>query len=721
MEPFPPWHTETKPSQANSPQIFSEEEKPSSTGEIFSPENNLETKQLKPSFRKTRGVGSILCSPEALESAQLRYKFLRGLKKCKLPEDIQKLATGLSIDLRSTPMYSKLAFEHMLRIGSKLSMLVKFFESSSLNAPAARNLHSLLLWHVTKKANGDDKRLLQLWIRDKVAQEWWRGEKLSHLLESVRCMNGMIETENSDCSFSRSIFEGLSSSTVFTIHDVAGSALNILLESVTPWSMSRNGELLGIEMMKRSSTSQLQVMGEGISWFLRECLLPRNRHQKVEWFDRKIVAKLLKLLQRAPSSTEVKSIAGATIALLVCREYVSASRSTLLKNIRAWWSLLIRQGVFKMLGGNSQWVEVERILAHQNVDILATYLQLLRDDEKCCFLLRNWFIPEIHSEPTCQLGKAQHIENEFRHELSLPRARLSPFVTMLQSLGSNLPASSKWISPLFSLLRELGRSPTVLEIASFNQVLGLRISTIAIVYEISENAKSQPHIAYHLFKSTPNIPLEACPVVAEIMIQNPRFHPFTAHLYRRNRQKFLSVPELFVAEPKNILRKFTREFPRGGHQEIRNYRAALLDRMALAYAQAVHLYPGVAYRNVYRCYRLQKWYRLGPVSIDMSRALTIAGAVRPLQEGKWVRTMRMRWILKVVNQAEGEKIARAVDELCYRWRTEVMHKTDLREMWEQRQREMSFVVPPPVRKKLIRVKTLARWVSRRKTGDIKKS
>lgn len=612
-------------------------------------------------------------------------------------------------------MYSKLAFEHMLRIGSKLSMLVKFLESSSLNAPAARNLHSLLWWHITKKANGDDTRLLQLWIRHKVAQGWWRGEKLSHLLESVRWINGMIEPENRDCSFSRSIFEGLSSSTVFTIHDVAGSALNVLLESV---SMSRNGEFLGIEMMKRSSTLQLQAMGNGITWFLRECLLPRNRHQKIEFFDRNIVAKLLKLLQRAPSSTEVKSIADATIALLACREYVSASRSDLLRNFQAWWSLLTKQGVFKILGGR---VEVERILAHQNVDILATYLEWLPDDEKCCFLLRNWFIPEIHSESTCQLGKAQHIENEFRHELSLPRARLSPFVTMLQSLGSNLPASSKWISSLFSLLRELGRSLTVLEIASFNQVLGLRISTIPIVYEISENAKSQPDIAYRLFKSTPNIPLEACPVVAEIMIQQPLFHPFTAHSYRQERQKFLSAPELFVAEPKNILHKFTREFPRGEHQEIRNYRAALLDRMALAYAQALHLHPAVAYENVYKCYRLHKWYRLGSVSIDMSRALTIAGAVRPLQECKRLCTMRMQLILKVVNEAEGEKIARAVDELCYRWRMEVMHKTGIRKMWERRQRGMGFVVPPPVRKKLVRGKTPARWKSRRrKTWDMKR-
>lgn len=645
-------------------------------------------------------------------------RFLNGLKNSRIPEDIQILAAGLNIDLRSAPMYSKLAFEHILRIGSKLSVLIQFLEDSNLDAPAARNLHTLLLWHVKQEANKDDKRLLHLWISRQVSQGVWSGKELLLLLESLFCINGMIETENSDCSLSQIIFEGLSSSTVFTIHDVAGSVLNVLLGSVTPSSMSQNGELLGIEIIKRSSISQLQIMGVGITQFLKKCLLPRNPHQKVRNFDHNIATKLLKLLHRAPMIIGVKSIASATIALLTC-EYASTSRSNWLKNLHAWWSLLLKHGMFKILGGHDRWIKVERILAYQNVDIIATYLQLLDDEEKCCFLLRNWFIPELGSEPACKLGKAQHIENYFRHELTLPRARLSPFVTMLQSLGSDLPVHSKWISPLFSLLRELVRSSTVLEIVSFSQTLGFRISTIAILHEISENAKSQPHIAYRLFKSTPKIPLEACPVVAEIMIYNPRFNPSTAHLYRQKRQKNLSLHNLFVAEPDNIFRKFRREFPRGEHHEIRNYRASLLDRMAIAYAQALHLFPRVAYRNVYRCYRLHKWYRLGPVSVDMSRALTIAGAVRPLQEGQWVPTMRVQWILKVVNKVEGEEIARGVDEFCYQWRTEVMHKMRRREAQERQQREMGFVVRRHVRKRL-RGKRLARWMDGRKAGDGRK-
>lgn len=683
--------------------------------EIFCTKTVPEAKHSAPSFN-ARGLRSILGGQKNLETTKSTPKFLSGLKNCKIPEDIQALAAGLNIDLRSNPMCSRLAFEHIIRIGSKLGMLLRFLENPCLDAPAARNLNTLLLWHIKQEANEDDKRLLHLWIRRQVSQGVWRAGELLLLLESVFRINGMTDTENIDCSLSWSIFEGLSSSTVFTLHDLKGSELNVLLGSVSTLSMSQNGELLGIEMIKCSRTSQLPRMGPGIRSFMIKCLLPMDRHQKVQSFDRNIVTKCLKLLQRAPVSIEVESIAAASTALLMCREYASASRSDLLKNLDEWWSLLQEHGRFKILGGNGRWLQVERLIAHQNIDILAPYLQLLNDEEKCCFLLRNWFIPEIGMDPTWQLGVARHIETNFRHELTLPRARLSPFVTMLQSLGSKLPDNSKWISPLFSLLRELGRSPTVLNIVRSSQVLGFRISRTAIVHEISENAQSQPHIAYHLFKSAPNVPLEACPAVAEIMIHNPRFNPSSALLYRRRRQKLLSPLNLFVPEPRNILSKPTWEFPRGEPFEIRDYRASLLNRMALAYAQALHLHPRVALRNVYRCYRLFKWYHLGPLSVDMSCALTIAGAIRPLQAGKMVSTMQVRWILKLVNEVEGEEIARGVDELCYKWQTEVMRRTSRRKAWERRLEGMGILAPQPVRKRL-RGKTLTRWMDGRKARD----
>lgn len=684
--------------------------------ETFHTKTVPEAKRFAPSFNEFRGLRSILGGQKNLETTKSMPKFLSGLKNSKIPEEIQALAAGLNIDLRLTPMYSRLAFQHIIRIGSNLRMLIRFLENPSLGAPAARNLNTLLLWHIKQEANEDDKRLLHLWVKQRVSQGLWRARELLLLLESVFRINGMIDTENIDCSLSRSIFEGLSSSAVFKFHDLKGNEINVLLGSVTTSSILQNGELLGIEMIKCSSTSQLPRMGPGISSFMIKCLLHMDRHQKVQNFDRNIVTKLLKLLQRAPVSIEVESIAAASTALLRCRENASVSFFDLLKNLNEWWSLLQEHGRFKILRGNGRWLQVERLIAHQKTDILAPYLQLLNDEEKCCFLLRNWFIPEIGMDPTWQLEVAQHIENNFRHDLTLPRARLSPFVTMLQSLGSKLPDNSKWISPLFSLLHELGRSLTVLKIVRASQALGFRISRTAIVHEISQTAQSQPHMAYHLFKSAPNVPLEACPVVAEIMIHNPRFNPSSALLYRRRRQKLLSPLNQFVPEPRNILSRFTWKFPCGESLEIRDYRASLLDRMALAYAQALHLYPRVAFRNVYQCYRLFKWYHLGPLSVDMSRALTIAGVLRPLQAGKRVSTMQVRWILKVVSEVEGEEIARGVDALCYKWRTEVIHRTSKRKAWERRLEGMGILAPQPVRKRL-RGKTLTRWMDGRKARN----
>ena len=78
--------------------------------------------------------------------------------------------------------------------------------------------------------------------------------------------------------------------------------------------------------------------------------------------------------------------------------------------------------------------------------------------------------------------------------------------------------------------------------------------------------------------------------------------------------------------------------------------------------------------------------------------------------------MQVRWILKVVNEVEGEEIARGVDELCYKWRTEVMRRTSKRKAWERRLEGMGILAPQPVRKRL-RGKTLTRWMDGRKARD----
>ncbi len=648
----------------------------------------------------SRGLWSVLAAQKGGGPAEPIRNFVNGLNTCKNLVEIRDLAVGLHLDLRSTPRCSQLAFDRMIRVQCRIEKLIQFLEDSLLNAPEAQNLHSLLQWQMQQESDKCGSERLHRWIKRQVSLGLLRGPELSLLLDKLSSANETVNLQRA-LSFSQTIFEGLCSSTAFAVHDVDPSVLSALLTAASSSLMSPNGRSLGIAVMERSSPSQLQHMKSAISSFLKRCLLPPDGDHTVQRLDSDTVSKMLKLLQRAPISLEFTVIASVSRALLTCREPQSSNRSIVLKNLNSWWSLLQSIGTLKLLSRSDEWVTVERRLARKQVEILALYLRLLDDEQICCFLLRNWFIPEIYHENFRSFGSRHPIEERFGHHLSLTDlTRVSPFVTMLQCLGSELPASSKWILPLFSLLRVLERSSIILEIVKLSQELELSpISRTAIVVEISEQAKLNPHIAYRLFSCIPNIPLEACPAVARVIIRNPRFDPYTAHQYRLTRQKSLTLSSLFVPNPVTLDRGFRGIYPKREHPQIRESRVRLFEHMAIAYAEAPHLHPRVAYRNVLWCHRLFKWYCLGPLSVDMSRALVVAGVVRQLQECKWVSTMKVRWILGVVRAVEGEEVAGQLDEMIYAWRTQVVKETSRNLKRERSLREIGMTLHNVVRKR----------------------
>ncbi|KAL9580422.1 MAG: hypothetical protein Q9212_004508, partial [Teloschistes hypoglaucus] len=157
------------------------------------------------------------------------------------------------------------------------------------------------------------------------------------------------------------------------------------------------------------------------------------------------------------------------------------------------------------------------------------------------------------------------------------------------------------------------------------------------------------------FLDRPDIPLERCPVLAEALILDPNRHWDTAINLRELRQTKV------IAE----LRKMG-QCPEA--EQLQFDRVRLLERMALAYAQAPHLQPSIAFYYVNRCWTLHKQDGLGPVRPAMVRALTHSGLVRPLQAGQAMSHARLKFILEQVEEAEGQDVMRRVGQVVWRWR-----------------------------------------------------
>lgn len=633
--------------------------------------------QLRSKPRNDRGVWTLLVAQKHVELKNSPQKFRAGLKNCQSLEDIRTLAESLNVDLRLTQLFSQLAFNRMLETRCKLENIIQFFEQFLLSTSNGQNISILVHWHLRQQLSEIDTQLLYSWIKNQISLGLLRGLEILPLLGKLSSSDGFID-QNQALGFSRSIFEGLCSSTIFKFHDVKPEVLNALLASISQGPISLDRTSLGIAIMELSSSLQLKAvkaMKSGMASFLKCCIIPRNSDGHLEVLNVNSASKILRLLQSSPTNRDISIIASASRALLACREVTRLGDSILLENMKNWWRLLERYGLVNRPCQSDEWLRVERVLACGKVaEILAPYLRTINDEEKGLFLLRHWFLPEIDNGYTYTPGKRHGIEDTFRARLRFSRG---PYIIiLLKSLGKHFPRHSKWTRPLFSLLRKLGSSSTILTIVRISQKIKQPIPRSIIAEEIFHQATPHPHMAFMLFKATSNLPLEVCPIIADVMIRNwPYiFESSNVHKQRHGRSPYLShrgTP--FFREPKNILAPFDRiSLPPLDYPDIRQSRADLLSRIALAFAESPHFRPRAAFREVYRCYRIHKWYKLGPLNVEMTRALVTAGIIKGLKQRKWVSSRQVSWILEKVKEVEGEEVAQGVEEIVYEWREKLM-------------------------------------------------
>lgn len=638
--------------------------------------NALVAPQLRSKPRKNRGVWTLLVAQKGVELKDSTQKFCSGLNTCESLEDIRILAESLNAGLPLTATCSQLAFNRLLETRCKLDNIIQFLEESRLNSSNAQNIAIFVHWHM-RQLSETDTQILYSWIKNQIALGLLRGVDILPLLDKLSSPSGSINQKQA-LGFSRSIFEGLCSSTIFDFHGVEPEILNALLASISQGPRSLERTSLGIAIMGLSSPSQITAVKSmkcGITSFLKFNIIPRNSEGHLESLNVNSASKILRLLQSSPTIRDINIVASVSRALLACREVTRSGDSLLVENLKNWWRLLERYRLINRPCKSDQWLRVERVLAYSDVDeILVPYLRTINDEEKGLFLLRHWFLPEIDNGYSYTPGKRHDLEDTFRARLRLLRG---PYIIiLLKCLGKHFRRHSKWIRPLFSLLRKLGRSSTILTIVRISQKLKQPIPRSVIAEEISHQATSHPHIAFMLFKTTSNLPLESCPIIADIMIRNRAsiFESPTIHKQRHSRSPYLSYRAApFFREPKNIFAPFDpMSLPPCDYSDIRQSRADLLSRIALAFAESPHFRPRAAFREVYRCYRIHKWYMLGPLSVGMTRALVMAGIIKGLKQRQWVSSKQVSWILEKVREVEGEEVAQGVEEIVYKWREKLV-------------------------------------------------
>lgn len=596
-------------------------------------------------------------------------RFCEELKTCQSLEEIRKAVDILGVKLHAAPIYSELAFQHMLGMRCSLEDLLDYLSDPCLNTQGTRNIERILQQHAKKPYSQNEFRVLHNWLRMQISLGILSGKQLHGLLQTMSSFNMSSSTDSPIIEICETIFEGMSSSTVFRITDLEGHTLNSLLMTVANNRFSSKSELLGLKIIDSLHASQLGKMASSIYSFVNCLLFPNDPRIETHLLEIHCVLKVLNLLWKLPRSIAIDTLAKACKFLIKQERLPSINRSLLLRNLDTWWLLLLRHDVFELFSSSAEWDKIECFLARCEIDTLCSYLRHVEHTKKCSFLLQHWYNPLIIQSGQTPSGDLNRITQRFDEGLPGLEKTMSPFVFMFQCIGKSLPTDWNSFSRLWLLLNELNMFRTLFILFDYFQRSGVHLPEKLVAREIAKYTTSCPQVAFALFQITPTLPLESCPDVANIIINDPGLHPGRALGFRLDRQEYLGVSDVYPCTA----------------AEIRIAQAELLKRMAVAYAHAPHLFPNVSFRQVYQCYILHRRHRLGPLSVEMSAALTFAGLVRPLKENIWVSTTKLRWILNIVQQVEGEDCAARIDELASLWRGDVIRENQGKMSVERRQ------------------------------------
>lgn len=614
----------------------------------------------RPTKTKSRSLRTFLAPQSSDMARESTREFYFRLADCNTLKDIQKLAIDYRTDMRLSPAYSQLAFRRMLctrcestmRSKSSLEPILRFLEDSSLNNPEAQNTRTLFRWCVEQSYDRNNIRYPLKWLKAQISLGFLRGQELLLLVKDLSNPKEATQNKLRQWNVPLVIFEGLNSSTVFQIRDVDTTILNALLESMSYGPFPLKLEFAGFNILQSLDTSQLQQMKHGVSSFLKSYFSAEGFGERGQINYNDKMSKVSNFLQTLPLNIKISILIAISRRFLDPIEPTSTTFSKFIQNFGQWCSFLTKHDIFKLLRDDKDWHQFERDLVGKDTSFVGAYIQNLTNDEKSRFLRRTWLGPIKAPSSINYPLVAADIERWFSRPSIDYSSIQSILTTIFQVSGSKTSTISSKLSYILQVVDKLGMDRTTLALIHSLQERGVHIDHEIIIAQTKKHAFTSPHISFYLFKRTHHLPLESCPAVAEIMIYNARFNPNTALEFRRQRKDFIQV---FGSDS-------------GSQNKIEKARIELFQRMAIAYANAPHLFPRVAFRKVYDCYRLHRQYDLGPLSVEISAALTISGIIKPLQKSQWTGTQKLRWILTIVREVEGEAVATRVDELVYTWR-----------------------------------------------------
>jgi hypothetical protein len=179
------------------------------------------------------------------------------------------------------------------------------------------------------------------------------------------------------------------------------------------------------------------------------------------------------------------------------------------------------------------------------------------------------------------------------------------------------------------------------------------IYSTPVLKVLDDISSTDPTLAYILYKCH-NIWISRCPELLFTLIKEG-VHSHEIFRILKDREEANTVPPAQRLHPVNAT------------SDLRN---TMIHMVADTMSRYPHRGVRVAFRDVSACYRYLL-DRHAPIHPIMGRALVRTGVTQFLQDKRWASTERFKWILNIVRDLEGDKVADELDTVMFRWRERV--------------------------------------------------
>ena len=643
--------------------------------------------------------------------------FMEELKSCHNLVEIRKFLKSLDSNAEQKATCSRLAFSRLLDVSVPLQTLLEFLDDPSLNAPEAQNLQQLLGRLAKTAPNDQESEVLGNWLKGHVSLGRILEKDIEPVLNSAGHLGSGACPHNLSIHIATSLWDGLQSFSVLRPKSSEAETLNALLEHISRNDWSKMIQSLGSSIIRSVPISQLHKVQSGIATFMRSWLfamrmstggegqelpLPEDCAAMAKFLGtlptkvasatlemvitkellttaatsrdcQAILTRIVHLLEILPAEMANFSAASATSNICLSHEQSPKEGSGGLELLELWLQTLSKSDAFRQsISCSVEWQAFEKCLSARAME--KPYLRALSDRERCRFILRHWTLEHLAVQDVKEAATIISNTLSCFEGLNQIEHGTAPYGDMIRALRQHTKSLDNVIPRLFSLLSSLGESQMTVNVIRRMQRLRLPIDAGIIYSVIKEYCRTKPAAALTLFQTHRSLSLAECPELAESIIADPETGPDTAFLYIRR-------------DGRRRARLKKKDSRYQGPDFLDEEHIQLLHRMAVAFANAAHLRPRIAFRFVYRCYIILKNVNGGVFDAPLSLALTVAGIIRPLQRGQWVSTMKLRWILRLVKNIEGEEVANELDERVFEWRGQVVRATRL-QRWQARELEL---------------------------------